>query len=444
VNGHPDDVTIFKLLDADPSVDQRTLSEHLERCSACQEVARQCSEIVSLLRERDVFDSFAASDADRAELRKAVLENLEAFDGRRADADAVLPDLLARPMAAWDEYFEEHPQHRTVEMARRLLAQVDVELNRRPEEALLLIGAAERIANRLPDQDCRATLGDVWKQRSNALRHLFRYEEALDAAEIAEAFYASLPAGDFDAGQARYTRAVTLFKMQRYSEALQAVASSATILQVYGDTVPLAKTIILDGGILIDTGAVAAAQQRWRDVLPMLERLGADIERARVLANLAECSLRLGQYDAAMHDAERAVARYRQLGMETECIRSEWTIGIIHLASGASDAGLDRLETAAAAFESRGMSGDAGFVKLDMVEELLRREAWSDAELLARDLVNLFARAGVTVASVNALEFLRQAVEHREASAATVRYVREYVSMDDPQRPFDFDADAIQ
>lgn len=56
--------------------------------------------------------------------------------------------------------------------------------------------------------------------------------------------------------------------------------------------------------------------------------------------------------------------------------------------------------------------------------------------MLARSLVTLFTAAGVTLASVNALDFLRRAVENREATAATVRYIRDYVASDNPKRAF--------
>lgn len=51
------------------------------------------------------------------------------------------------------------------------------------------------------------------------------------------------------------------------------------------------------------------------------------------------------------------------------------------------------------------MPGEAGFVKLDATEELLRREEWVEVEMIACDLVTLFTAAGVTLASVNALDY---------------------------------------
>lgn len=52
---------------------------------------------------------------------------------------------------------------------------------------------------------------------------------------------------------------------------------------------------------------------------------------------------------------------------------------------------------------------------------------WERAEALARELVTLFAAAGITIASAEALDYLRTAIERREATIATVQYVRERV-----------------
>jgi tetratricopeptide (TPR) repeat protein len=430
-------MSILSYVEDSPAVDRPSMAAHIASCAECEALMLEFQQIILLLSHGDVLGYFAVDDSDRGALRETLLDEYDAVAAEWTSADILYVDLQSLPVETWDAYFERHREQRTTGMAKRLLEEVEVELNRRPEYALQLIGVAERIANYLSDVECRTVLGDVWKHRANALRHLGRYDEALDAAEIAEAFYASLLTGDFDVAQAQYTRAGVLFKMTRFSEALEVLTAAHATLTGYGDSVPLAKSIMLEAGILIDQGDVVGAQQRWRSVLPMLERLGDEVERARVLANLGECNLRLGNFDQAMEDAQLAVRRYEALRMEAEAIRSEWTIGMVHLARGEFEDGLSVLQNAAASFTLRGMTADAGFVTLDVCEELLRREEWVEAETIARDLVSLFTVAGVTLASVDALNVLRQAVENREATAETVRYVREYVTADDPARPFE-------
>jgi tetratricopeptide (TPR) repeat protein len=430
-------MAILLYVEKDESSDRALLKEHLANCDECEALAEEFRRAFAQLQHRDFMGYYAVPDGDREALRAALFAEADHVAEESFSADAFVRDLLARPLGTWDAWFERQPERRTSWVARRLFEEVEVELNRRPEHALHLIGVAERIASFLSDVECRSILGDVWKHRSNALRHLGQYEKALDAAALAESFHASLVTGEFDLAQAQHARAGILFKMTRYADALEVLAAATATLRNYGASVPLAKTIMLDAAIRIEEGDVSTAQERWREVLPILERLGDEVEQARVLANLAECNLRLGAYDQAMADAQRSVVRYRKLHMEMESIRSEWTIGMVHLARGESEDGLGVLENAAAAFESLSMSADAGFVKLDICEELLRRTEWTEAEVTARGLASLFVAARVTTASAKALDFLRRSVENRQATAETVRYVREYVTANDPARRFD-------
>jgi hypothetical protein len=70
------------------------------------------------------------------------------------------------------------------------------------------------------------------------------------------------------------------------------------------------------------------------------------------------------------------------------------------------------------------------------MEEHLRREEWDLAGPVARALVEVFTRANVTLAKVEALNQLRRAVEHHEVTPDFVRSVREYLSLADPTEPF--------
>lgn len=432
---HPDRLSLFSYVEDDPHVDLPAIRAHLAECAACSAVAEGFREILLSLHRMDGLRVFSAREMDRAGLYGAIMEEYESIQEEWRTAERFFHELLARPVEMWDAFLARHPEQRTHGLAQRLFAEVELELNRRPEHALVLIGIAERMASSLSEVEARTVLGDAWKHRSNALRHLARYDEALAAAETAEALYDSLVIGAFDAAQAQYARAGALFKMTRFAEALQVIRVAHGTLRDFGVSVPLAKSIMLEASILIDQGDAESAERLWREVLPMLEKTGDEVERARVLANLGECNLRLGRLEEALRDARQAVARYRGLRMDAEAVRSEWTIGMIHLARGESEAGLGILEGAAAAFETRGMAGDAGFVKLDVCEERLRRGEWRDAEAIARELVRLFTAAGVTLSAANAVEYLRQAVEKREATAATVRHVRELVSRNADAHP---------
>ncbi|HJW96273.1 MAG TPA: hypothetical protein VJ901_21875 [Thermoanaerobaculia bacterium] len=60
------------------------------------------------------------------------------------------------------------------------------------------------------DAPARLLFGEIWKNRSNALRSQGPLPDSLEAAQIAEVFYESVPGSEFDVGQARYTYAAAL------------------------------------------------------------------------------------------------------------------------------------------------------------------------------------------------------------------------------------------
>jgi len=438
VNEHLTRLEILEYLEGAEYADRDQAESHLLICAECRDVLGELQQLVLLLADGSIF----RHEDDGADEKPGLWEDLLREDGR-AEHDAraaasIFASRAAETRESWELFLAEHPEVCTNALVDRLVTAAGSELDRKPERALELLIVAELVAYALDDVAVRRALGHVWKQRSNALRMLARYDEAIDAAVMADNFYSSLPNPDaaFEVGQARYTMAVTLFKMTRYAAALQALAGSRAVLEPYGTSAPLAKTIMLEALIRIEQGDVTTARDTLRELLPIVERLGDSLDAARVRANLAECNFRLGELEEALAEARAAVEQFRTLGNVAEEVRSEWTMAMIRLARGELDA-LDRLHRIAAVYEESGMLGDAGFVYLDIVEELLRRQEWTEAEGIARDLVTLFTEAGVTLARVNALDYLRQAVANREATAAMIRYVRAYVSSEDVTTPFE-------
>ncbi len=427
---HVKRATLLAYIDGDTSTDRLTIAAHLADCRVCRRELDELCSMASLLRDAAIFDFLDAreKDRDRTFARSDITVTHRRLRMEEARAETFFGELMRLPIEEWPTVVEARPQERTESMVQHLMHQVQIELNRRPTYALQLIDVAEDIASTLNDPALRRCAGDCWKHRSNALRHLGRYSESLDAAEIAEFFYRSLTLGHFDVGQALYTRACTLFKMTKYTEALQVLGSASDTLRDFGNTVPLAKTLMLAAAIRFEQGNVAQAQATWREVVPMLDQFEDRIELARVRVNLAECSMRLDRPAEALAVAQAAARVFADLSMDTERIRAEWTIGAIRLALGEHDAALELFYRAAVAFQSLGMAADAGFVKLDITEELLHRQEWRQAAICARELIELFTSAGVTLACVTALSYLRTAVEGERATPSLVQYVREYVT----------------
>jgi tetratricopeptide (TPR) repeat protein len=445
---HPDPDTLLRFAEDDPSIDRVAIAAHIEECERCAVEVQAVREMLDELARGEVLQYFLGLPAERARVEQShhFLDFKRVAERRRVDAAAAeefFPALAKHPVGEWLTVLRRSPEHLTIPMADRILDEAELLLNERPAKALRLIDLADALLNDVDGAHpmlLTTARGDVWRQRSNAHRHLFQLQEAVNDAILAEHMYRQLENPEFSVALAQNTRAVALFKMTRLNDALDLNLAASTTLRNFGPTLPFAKSLMFEAGIRLEQGFIAKAQGLWRQALLILEPLSdpkqkAAREMARCLANLAECSYRLGDYADAAEAAAKAMARYQGLRMETEAIRSAWTLALCQLHRGDPSA-LDALALAAEQFEALQMFGDAGFVRLDIAEELLRREEWGRAEPLARQLVGLFTRAGVTLASVQALDYLRQSVIHRLATTSTVQYVRDYVMADDPTRPF--------
>jgi tetratricopeptide (TPR) repeat protein len=440
-NPHPTRLTILDFIEG--LVDDRTnatVQTHIQACKQCFDTYEELLETVRLLSDPLLWELIDdAEDTEFAEYRRSLLATEDDAEQEARAADALLVQLAQKPVREWEAIIGANPRACTSALVRRLVDAAEPEMYRQSEHALMLLRIAESVADGLPDAPTTfRARGLVWKQRALALRIQTHYEEALDAAIVAKSCYDNLrePDTPFEIGQVHFTMAAILFEMTRYAPVLREVTTARELLDPYGMSAPLAKVMMLEALIRAERGDVANARETLRELLPIEEQLGQPLEVGLVRTNLAECNLRLGDLDAAMEEARAAVAIFRALGNVAHETRSEWTVAMIRLARGEKEA-IDRLHEVAAVYRGLGMPGEAGFVNLDVTAELLEREEWTEAEILARELVPLFTAAGVTLASVNALDYLRRAVENREATADTVRYIRRYIASDaDPSRPF--------
>ena len=442
---HPEYLIILGF--ADGSLDaasEERVAAHVQGCNECFQTYEELLELARLLKDPSVWSEPSESAIDYAAEIEAGRRDLQAIEDNGAGdaraADELLINLKKIPMSEWEAAIGSNPHVCTSALVHRLVAAADSEMFRKPDAALMLLRIAESVAYAVqPETAGLRCRGSVWNKRANVFRLQARYEDAVDAAIVAKGCFAELRTPDtpFEVGQVHYTIAGALFEMTRFETAMREVTIAGELLTPFGLSVPLAKVMMLEALIRAEQGDVVGAKNTLLTLLPIEEQLGHRLDVGRVWANLAECGLRLGDLDAATHDARAAITIFRELGNIAEETRGGWLLELIRLARGEVDA-LERLEQIARVYDrDLGMPGDAGFVKLDITAELLKRDEWAEAEALARELVVLFGKAGVTVASIEALHYLRAAVQNREATVAMLQYVRRFVAADDPQKPFE-------
>lgn len=435
---HYDRVDLLAYLEQNAElVDLDAVASHLAICTSCTTTLNELAAFEALL-QRVVLDDAARDVANMPPLGGATLYREE--DIRRArerrDADDTYNTLSMLARGAWAAYLDKLPFRRTEGLVERIITAAIVELDRNTEEALALLDAAESL---LPSLDARAALhlgADIEKNRANAQRELGAYPEALAAAERALVIAESWPGGGFDYAQSLYTRGTVYFKMGRYDAALADALHSGKRFAEFRAIQRVIHARNLEAVVRTEQGEVAEALRVYRLIRPQAEQIGDLGMVARSTANIAVALFRLGELAEARTYAYDAKTQYTTLSIEGEVVRTDWILAAITFREGGREEGLVAQEKAAAAFEARNMLADAAFVRLHMVGDLLTIGAWQEAARLARVAAETFARSGVRLHQMEAMAYLREAVEQQSATVGLVEYVRDYIAADDPARPF--------
>jgi tetratricopeptide (TPR) repeat protein len=323
---HPSPETLALFAEDDPSVDRVEIAAHIEECQSCALYVEAAREMLSELERGEVLQFLRDLPAARERVKAShhYLDFKRAAERCRAEvaaAEQFFPTLVKHPVREWPIILGNSPEHHTIPMADRILEEAELLLDEQPAEALRLIDLADELLN---DVDAAHPImlttarGDAWRQRSNAYRHLFQLQDALNAAILAEHTYRQMESPEFSVALAQNTRAVALFKMMRLNEALDLNIAASNTLRTFGPSLPFAKSLMFEAGIRLEQGFIAKAQGLWRQALLILESLSdskqkSARETARCLANLAECSYRLGDYvDAAEASATAAACRWKR------------------------------------------------------------------------------------------------------------------------------------
>jgi tetratricopeptide (TPR) repeat protein len=441
VNGeHYEEYELLAYLDFNGEmVDIAGASRHLSSCEDCGRRLESLRVFTALLSDKDIW-RHAFGHRPRSggtNLRDGMARlNRDHENDLRGKGDFAA--IEARPVAEWPAYLAEHPEARNPGFLRRCIEQARREHNERPREALEILGFAKGVTLSLTDGLEIAELrGAIEKERSNALRLLGRYPEALEALDAAEHFFDRLPAPAYDLNFLDWSRATVLFYMTRYGEALALAMRVFDTFRQLGEKDQAQRSRILIASILCEQGSVHDAHAMYRDILAYFEAR-QDIELiAQLNANLAECEVRLDHPDDALRFAANAMRGYEGLGKGTERVRLRWTLGYQLLRRDHLEAALGVLQAASEEFESLGMVAEAGGVGLDLVEIHMRRKEWDQAEALSRHLVSVFSKAEARIHQVRALMFLRGSVEARTATVELLDYLRFYMSCDDQNFVFD-------
>lgn len=307
---------------------------------------------------------------------------------------------------------------------RHLLKGGQKRLDTHPAGAADVYDAAARMAATLPESapELAASLGaHALKGRSNALRMLGAYEDALTCLGMAAKLFVEARYCTDEAGQVEYTRAAVLFKMELWDDALAATRAARKRFVQSNDARRVAHADLLQANILFEQGDWNAARGMWLRLRKPLAALKDKDALARVSLNLGVCETRRGQRDEARRWLNQASAAFRALGNAAELARTRWNMASYLAAFKSRARALRALRHAQRSFAALGMWVDAGCVGLDITDVMIELGT-ADDELTrhAREVASTFIRAGLGVSTAHALDQLRQIA----ASADRRRVVR--------------------
>jgi tetratricopeptide (TPR) repeat protein len=433
LSDHYDELTLQEYLDDPESFEGRTALEmHLVLCGLCTALLDELRAFEATLSLDGVWDtSRSGVDQPPGELRALA----ELLAREEAEATQLLSTLLVSPASFRRANVTSNPAMRTAGVARRLSAESRALRERQPMHALVLADAAIAIADQLPPRSYPDTLidelrGSGWLERANVLRYLGRYDEALDALDISARAYAQSPVSVYSLAVVEYVRAVIFVEIGRLDEALLLARRSARVFRQFGEDDRFVHAKIVEATVLFDRSRYREARELFLSLVQTAKKLGHAATLARLYGNVANCQLRLHELTSAELYFARALSLYEALGLETERIRTRWSIGSLRIANGDIPDGLARLREARREFEQLGLRTDAALVTLDIAEALLADGApvgVRQAAELCASIVESFTAVGMTGHALTALAFLQEAVAGGRATPALVRQVREYL-----------------
>jgi len=319
---------LLAYLDCSEEIDLETVSRHLSACDTCGRTIESLRDFTRILADENVH-AFAARRHRRPRVRDVenVMRRIVAGEQARVEAHRTFDNLMALPTADWPAYLVTHPGAQSEALLDRIIEEARRELDRRPERALKLLDIATAIANTFTDAFMLAEhRGTIAKERSNALRMLGRYPQALEALDWAERFYAHLPAPDYDLTFVTWARATVLFYMTRYAEALALARAAATTFRAFGDFGRAEQVRILEANVLCEQGLVRDARGMYAALAGYFGSHGDRELVARLHANIAECDVRLDRPARARRSAAQAIALYGELGQPVEFVRVRYDI----------------------------------------------------------------------------------------------------------------------
>ncbi|HET7436359.1 MAG TPA: zf-HC2 domain-containing protein [Thermoanaerobaculia bacterium] len=405
---HYDEAALYDYLDDPESFpDRAALEQHLLECDPCRTLLDELRELEAALASTAMWE-YADAVRRHREMPQSLrsIEHLIATED--AEAEQFLTPILTSPAAFRRANIANSSMMQTAGVVRKLCNVARDLREKQPMHALSLADTAVIIAENLSADDyppmlIDELLGNAWLERANALRYLGRYPEAQDALDLAERAFTDTPASAFSIALVDYLRAVVHIKAEHLDEAARLARHSARVFRQFGEDERYMHARIVEAAVLFHRNRFDEALELFTSLVSLARRLGDAETMARLYANIANCFIGLGDHAQAQQLFQQALSLYETRGLETEKIRTRWSLGCLMISAGDLEGGIGRLREAEREFRTLGATTDAALVTLDMAEALLAIGRTAEAHRLCTGLAESFSAVGMSTNALTAL-----------------------------------------
>lgn len=413
--------------------EREELEAHLAVCSDCRERLIFVEKIDDALRDtipweisEDIRSKAAPNPPETLQARAQVI------DDERALARSQLAPFLASPRQFRSAHVERDAKFRTAGAIAVLYESAKELQEKQPKFALLIADTAVAIASRLAaagNLRSMLHLGRAYLERGRTLFLMGRYKDAEASLNQAERAYdRDDNATGWDLATVWLIRANIFVESERFFPARLLATAAARQFHIFGDTTLYLNAQLLLASVLFMEGDYRASAEGAEEIVQRCRARGGDaVLLARALQNCGESYLLLREFDRAVRHFLEAYAIWEELGLETERIRTNWSLATVDTETGQLETGIRLLDETYRSFEALGVVNDAALARLQLGEALLRVGRPEAVPELLRNVVVSFASDGMMRNARMALAYLQEAIDQNRISADLIRHVRTYI-----------------
>jgi tetratricopeptide (TPR) repeat protein len=415
---------------ADDPESAPAIEAHLRACSACWNALSFYRTLNAELREEETWRT--EKELTTSSGLQAVRDFADRIASEDAEAARLLEHVIDSPYRFTRANIITKKRFHTGGVVRKLCEAVREQCDLEPPYAMELVQAAQAIAESLPNDYYPAAAvyelrGRAWKEYATVCQYLGRFQNGLDALHRAESAYRHLGDSGLGLAAVKLSRAILLWKLKRYSEALPLARSAAADYASRRETRRYVEAQEVEAVILQGVGNLSAAREIYRKEFNLADSL-EDVEmKARAAGNLGINYRDSGDLGNASKYLIIALQLFQGLGQGVKVARTRWSIARLSLAAGNFRDAERYLRVAQRDLEEKGLRSDATEARLDLAEALLMLDELEEVESLCTEVAGFYRQTRIVTGALTAATFLKEAAVKRLLRREHIQQVRDYL-----------------